>query len=343
MERRDFLKMAAAMGATVFLAKYASMVAEAFKPAINGEVRVVWLQGAGDTGCTISLIQGAHPDLVDVITQFRLSVAFHPTIMFTQGEEAVKPLTKIVEDMEPLDVLIVEGGVPKGNYCTVGEIDGKPVPFEWWVRKLGEKTRGAIVAVGDCAASGGIPAAAPNPTGCRPVKEVLPGKTVINITGCPPHPDWITLTLASVLLGYTPELDEYGRPKVFYSQYIHDLCPRRGFYDKGEFAEKFGEDKCLWKLGCKGPVTRADCPYRKWNNGVSMCTQNGGLCTGCANPRFPEAPTSPFHKEVEAVPTVLGIDLTKWAYAVAAAAAIGIAAHAVRRRGGTQKPEVEEV
>jgi len=342
LQRRDFLKAAVALGGVLLLGSQLSRVAEAFKLALDGKVKVVWLQGAGDTGCTISLLQGAHPDLVDVITRFRLEVAFHPTVMAAQGEAAVKPLERFVEGLEPLDVLIVEGAIPKGEYCTVGEVEGKPVPIEEWVRRLGEKA-GVVVAVGDCAAFGGIPAASPNPTGCKPVKEILPGKTVVNISGCPPHPEWIILTLAAVLSGEKLELDEYGRPKVFYSHYLHDLCPRRGFYDRGEFAEKFGEDKCLWKLGCKGPIVKVDCPMRLWNNGVNMCTQNGGICVGCAHPRFPETPLSPFHKEVEAVPAVLGIDLKTWAYGLAGVAALAIALHAIRRKAGTRHPEYEEV
>ena len=342
MHRREFLKAALTAGSLLLLSRYTAQLAEAFKLAIEGEVKVLWLQGAGDSGCTISFLQGAHPDLVDVVTQFRLAVAFHPTIMVPQGEDALKPLKDVVEGLTRLDLLIVEGAVPEGAYCSLGEVEGKPIPFEWWVRKLGEKAE-TILALGDCAATGGISAASPNPACCRPVREVLPGKRVVSLTGCPPHPEWITITLATLLSGETLELDEYGRPKLFYSHYIHDLCPRRGFYDRGEFAERFGEDKCLWKLGCKGPVVKADCPLRLWNNGVSMCTQNGGLCTGCAHPRFPETPTSPFHKEVEAVPAVLGIDLRTWAYGLAGIAALAIALHALRRKSGTKHPEYEEV
>ena len=39
------------------------------------------------------------------------------------------------------------------------------------------------------------------------------------------------------------------------------------YFDKGIFAKHLGESTCMFKLGCRGPVTRTDCPVR---NGMNM-------------------------------------------------------------------------
>ena len=312
--RREFLKLAGIMGAGAVLTLHTPAIKEIFAEAVGEEgVHVIWLQGSSDNGCTISLLQGAgtpvSPDLVDVIRAFRLSIDFHPTIMIPTGDQALKPLKDAAEGITPLDVLIVEGSVPEGNYCTVGEINGTPVPFIDWVTTLGAKAT-YVVAVGTCAAFGGIPAANPNPAKCKSVSEVLQ-KEVINIPGCPPHPDWMTLTLADVLSGNKLKLDSLGRPKAFFQDNIHTNCPlKRRYHDNGKYAEWPSDEGCLYRLGCKGKKTSGDCPVRLWNNGVSSCTTGywnnegaqvypaGAPCIGCTEPEFPEKPFSPFYEKL---------------------------------------------
>ncbi len=297
--RREYLKTIAVMGTLAAVKIYTADIKRALALAASGEVRVLWIQGAGCTGCTISLLQTNDPDLVEAITNFRLAIDFHPTIMIPAGEEALTELEGTVQGKKPLDVLIVEGAVPEGNFCMVGERNGEPVPFEKWVRELGEKAK-YVVAVGTCATFGGIPSGQPNPTKCRGVQEVLPGKTVINIPGCPPHPDWMLLTLTPVLLGHANwiELDEDNRPKMFFHDYIHDLCQRRQFFENMRIAETFGEDECLWMLGCRGPITKSDCSLRLWNKGTSFCILSNGPCIGCTEKGFPDPPFSPFYQPV---------------------------------------------
>jgi hydrogenase small subunit len=160
------------------------------------------------------------------------------------------------------------------------------------------------------------------------------GLPVINIPGCPVHPDWLLLTLAAIILGKGGliELDRYNRPTVFFppDHTIHENCPRRGFYDIGQLDTEFGEGHCLWKLGCKGPIVHADCALRLWNAGQNMCTQAGSPCIGCVEPGFPDA-MSPFYVEIEKIPTLVGVDVGTAAKVAVGAAAVGVAAHAVRR------------
>jgi len=76
------------------------------------------------------------------------------------------------------------------------------------------KGAAAIVAMGSCAAFGGIPKAKPNPTGAVSVADVIKDKPIINIPGCPPIPVVITGVLAHYLtFGSLPELDKYGARK----------------------------------------------------------------------------------------------------------------------------------
>lgn len=334
LNRRDFLKFAGMMGAGMFLDFYQPQIVEALEQAASSGVKLVWIQGQGDTGCTMSLVQGKYPNIYDAILKLNVDIRFHPTIMAPYGEAAMNAL-----DIEP-DVLVVEGAIPDKKYCTVGD---RPVID--LVKELGARTKVGVVAVGACAAHGGIPAAKGNLTNARGVREVL-GKPVINLPGCPPHPDIILITLASVIItGKIPDLDSFGRPTALYRKVIHDECARRGFYDKGLFATSFAETdislgKCLYKLGCRGPVTLSDCAYRKWNNGVNVCMNAGAPCIGCYHEAFPDA-VSPLFEEIEKVPTLVGIDAVTVGAAVIGVTAVGIAAHAIRR-GITKKPSLKE-
>ena len=116
-------------------------------------------------------------------------------------------------------------------------------------------------------------------------------KPVINVAGCPPHPDWFIGTVAYVLLVGLPkpqDLDEYKRPKAFFSKLIHENCSRRAYFEEGKFAKKFGDPGCLNELGCKGPVTHSDCSLRLWNHGTNWCIGAGSPCIGCCEPTFPD-------------------------------------------------------
>jgi hydrogenase small subunit len=222
------------------------------------------------------------------------------------GETVLEVLKESSSEKKGNYILVVEGAIPTakgGSYGTLGERNNKPVSMLSRLESLAANAS-AVIALGTCAAFGGIPAASPNPTQCIGVAEALNSRNiavpVINIPGCPPHPDWFMGTVASILLSGLPhpeDLDEYSRPKAFYGQTIHENCPRRAYYDEGKFAKKLGDPGCLYELGCKGPVTYADCPLRLWNNGVNWCIGNGSPCLGCTEPGFPDI-VSPFYEKM---------------------------------------------
>jgi hydrogenase small subunit len=310
---------------------------------------------AGDSGCTISMLQASNPDLIGAAEDLQLSADFWQPLMtpdhdlgwvsagYTTEDTSQIPLINAAFGDAPVDVLVVEGtpqvGAPRGgragDFCTIGEQNGTPVNAYELLQKLASKAS-YVVAVGQCSAFGGIPAAKGNLTQAVPVTTALKmagistKNPVINLAGCPAHPDWTLITLASVLQGFTPELDELGRPKAFYNHIVHDGCPRRGAYGKGQFAQTFDDPiGCFWKLGCKGPITESACSVTKWNGGTGFCTQTGPMCWGCMHPNFPDSPTSPFFSQVELVPAFFGLNADTVAGAAGVGVAVALGAHAI--------------
>jgi hydrogenase small subunit len=275
------------------------------------EYPIIWLQGAGCTGCSVSILNAVSPRiqnllLDEMVPGHQLRLLFHATIMAGQGERVVKVLKDTQKDRKGGYILVVEGAIPtaeKGLYGTVGEINGEHLTVEQSVEELGRNAL-ATIALGTCSAFGGIPAAKPNPTQCKSVKAIFSEKgietPVVNVPGCPPHPDWFTGTISVILfsgLGAL-EVDDLARPTLFYGRLIHENCPRRADFDKGKFAQKLGDDGCLYLLGCRGHYTYADCPLRQWNSGVNWCIKAGSPCLGCVEPEFPDG-TSPMYEKIK--------------------------------------------
>jgi len=273
------------------------------------EQPVIWLQGAGCSGCSISLMNSVSPTirnllLDEIVPGKHISLLFHPTLMAASGELSIEVILN--RNKQSNYILVLEGAIPtaeNGVFATVGEEKGKPVTLYSRFKELA-KDAVAVIGVGSCAAFGGIPAAKPNPTGSKSVMKVLEEENIkapcINIPGCPPHPDWFVSTVAYIMLNGLPsskELDDLKRPKFIYSQLIHENCPRRPFFDEGKFARNFGEEGCLYELGCKGPFTYADCPTRHWNGGVNWVIGAGSPCLGCVEPTFPDI-SGPFYQKI---------------------------------------------
>ena len=264
------------------------------------EVPVLWLQAGACSGCSVSLLNIKSPTIQDillgeVVPGKHVSLLWHPNISAAQGDQVLDILEKLKNGDEGSFILAMEGAISTkdgGIYCEFCEKDGKGITVLQHLLDLAPKAM-AILSVGTCASFGGIPAAGSNPTGCKPVYEVLKeyniATPVVNIPGCPPHPDWFVGTVATVLIAGlgAVDVDEHLRPKAFYGKLIHDNCPRRGQFDRGNFAQDFGDDGCLYKLGCKGPVTHSDCPKRQWNSGVNWPIGSGHPCIGCVEPFFP--------------------------------------------------------
>lgn len=300
VSRRGFLKTITGTAAGIGLSQvFNPALVSAMKKALEHHP-VLWIQGQGCTGCSVSLLNSVDPSIADVLLKV-ISLQFHPTVMASEGETALENLYKIAEEYKGKFSLAVEGAIPmaaEGKYCVVGELDHKEITMVDMVKDLGAKA-GSVLAVGTCASYGGIPAAEGSETGATGVIEFFKTygiKTpVVNIPGCPPHPDWIVGSIAHLLTKGIPELDDDARPLIFYGENIHDNCPHLVQYDAGEMAEKLSDaNGCRMDLGCKGPETNADCFKRKWNSGMNWCVDNA-VCIGCVEPGFPDA-SSPFYE-----------------------------------------------
>ncbi len=268
------------------------------------EIPVVWLPAAACTGCSVSLLNSDSPTIKNVLVDpvvpgVHINLRFHPTIMASAGEQALEVLEETRKDKKGGYVLVVDGAIPAGateEYCVMGERNGVPVTIQSrFVELAGDAL--AILAVGTCASFGGIPMGGTNPSNCMPVRKVMEikgiQKPLINIPGCPPHPDWFVGTVASIVLNGLPGLDDLDdnlRPKAFYGKLIHENCPRRASFDEGKFAKQFGDEGCLYELGCKGPITYADCPTRRWNGSTNWVIGAGSPCLGCTQPEFMSLP-----------------------------------------------------
>ena len=255
--------------------------------------KVIWLNGANCSGCTVSLAnlfsQDGPTDIVDLLFN-TIDLAFHPTLMAASGDLAVQQLKNTIQGSY---ILAVDGGIPTafgGNTCILWTDNGREVTALEAVETLAPHAA-AVLGIGTCASSGGIPAASPNATGIVPVSDIA-GTRTINIPGCPTHPDWIVWTVAHLLSGEIPQLDEQNRPSALYESVIHQNCPRRGYEEVTTFGVP---GQCLKALGCKGPETKSDCPSRKWNNGTNWCIGAGAICVGCTERDFPDK-FSPFYK-----------------------------------------------
>jgi len=342
LSRRDFLRLAAAVGASTVLWQYKLDILKVLGEA-KDYVHICWLNGAGCTGCSVSFAQAADPDILEVLMSVTtytsgLPIAL-PDWMYvvhpTSGSLAVTYINDWIKHLGPgPKILVVEGSMQYPGFCETGGRD-----FRDWVKDTAA-VADYIVAFGSCSSFGGIPHAKGNPTGAMGVQEFLKkigmedkAKAVINLPRCPGHPASLILTLASVLAGVVPELDQYNKPLAFFGKNIHEeQCPFRPFYDKGIFAI-FGQSEqgCRFKIGCKGPVTWADCPSVKWNDGTAFCIEVGAPCLGCSQPAWPDGDYAPFFTELPSLPTVLGVPVETWGTGLAGAAAVGVAVHLARK------------
>jgi hydrogenase small subunit len=246
---------------------------------------VVWLQGAGCTGCSISFLNRvatAAPTTAAAVLTDSIDLVYHPNLMAAAGETAAAVAAQAAGGSF---ILVVEGGVPTafgGAACWAWSRAGSDVTFQQAVTDLASRAT-RVLAVGTCAAFGGISAAGSNPAGVRSV-AVATGKAAINVAGCPPHPDWIVWVIAQLLAGNDPALDAWGRPVELYGGNLHAGCPRNG----PTMAATFGVDgQCLMGRGCRGPATCAPCASQKWNDRNNWCVDANAPCLGCTEATFP--------------------------------------------------------
>ncbi len=249
------------------------------------KLNLIWLEATGCSGNIISLLNAQNPDVIYLFKEM-VTLTYSNSLMAAEGEEAFQ---QFLDTLETEFILVVEGAVAtkdQGLYNVIARYKGKLVTAMEAVKLAGEKAK-VVLAVGTCASFGGPSAARPNPSGSVSVSDFL-DREVIRLPGCPCHPDWVIGTIANLIAFGMPELDEKNRPIIFYGITVHDQCSRRSSFNKGIFAKKLGDPECMFKLGCRGPITKTDCPVRQWNGYVNWPIEDNTPCIGCAQERFPD-------------------------------------------------------
>ena len=261
----------------------------------KGKLPVIWLETSDSGDNNIAFMNTTYPYLQQVFTDM-IDLLYSNTFMAAQGTDALDLLFESAKEFQGKFVLIVEGAIPtkdKGIYNIIARTNTGNITALDAVTNLGRLAQ-YVIAAGTCASFGGASSAAPNTTGSVGVSKVLK-QEVINVSGCPVNPDWLVGTLAHLLMYGKPELDNLGRPKLFYGNTVHRHCQRRSYFDKDDFAKKLGDVECMFSQGCIGPRTGSDCPYRQWINHVSWPVKVNTPCIGCTNQDFPDA-SAPFFK-----------------------------------------------
>ncbi|TXT34979.1 MAG: hoxB [Comamonadaceae bacterium] len=283
---------------------------------------VLWLQSGGCGGCSMSLLCADTADFQGQLRQAGIHLLWHPSLSLETGQEALAVIQACLSGQTPLHALCIEGAILRGPEGTgrFHLLAGTQEPMLAWVQRLSAVAQ-HVVAVGSCAAFGGITAAGSNPTDACGLQyegdqpggllgrdwRSRSGLPVINVAGCPTHPGWVLETLAA-LADPQPlpadQLDALGRPRFYSDQLVHHGCTRNEFYEYKASAEAPGDLGCMMEnRGCKGTQAHADCNIRLWN-GEGSCVRGGYACISCTEPGFEE----PGHR-FDQTPKVAGIPI----------------------------------
>ncbi|MFN8078059.1 MAG: hypothetical protein U0Q19_00695 [Kineosporiaceae bacterium] len=272
---------------------------------------LLWLEGGACSGNTMSFLNAEEPTAVDLVTDFGIDVIWHPSLGMELGDQVQQILRECASGERQVDIFVYEGSVlmgpnGSGRYDMFAER-----PMKDWVAEIAPKA-GVVVAVGDCSAWGGIPATPPNPTDAIGLQYLkgdrggflgkdfvsAMGLPVVNIPGCPAHPDWITQVVVALAAGRTADiaLDDLQRPKTFFSSFTQTGCTRVQFFEYKQSTIDFGQGTrtgCLfYEFGCRGPMTHSPCNRILWNRQSSK-TRAGHPCTGCTEPGYPHGDLMP--------------------------------------------------
>jgi hydrogenase small subunit len=278
------------------------------------EIDILWIsEGMSCDGDSVSITASDQPSIEDVVLGLvpgLPKVNLHNKVLSPTlgGEEFLAPFRAAAAgDLSPF-ILVIEGSIPNQNiiegegYWTSFGNDretGQPLTLNWWIDQLAPKAW-ATVAIGTCAAYGGIHAMAGNPTGSMGLADYLgwdytstAGLPIVNIPGCPVQPENFMETLAWVLFHAAgaappPPLDDLLRPQWLFGKTVHEGCDRAAYYEQSDFAKDYNSPKCQVKIGCWGPVVNCDVPKRGWMHGIGGCPNVGGICIGCTMPGFPD-------------------------------------------------------
>jgi ferredoxin hydrogenase small subunit len=306
---------------------------------VREPLNLLWLQSGGCGGCSLSLLCAEGPDLYTSLESAGINLLWHPSLSEASDKAVIQLLEAILSGDQRLDLLCLEGSVvcgPNGSGL-FHRLAGTGQPMMQWIERLAG-VAGHVLAVGSCAAYGGITAAGGNPSESCGLQydQTEPGGLlgrafsdpgglpVINIAGCPVHPNWVSETLVQIAFGdlAAEDLDDWGRPRSYADHLVHHGCPRNEYYEYKASAEKPSDLGCMMEnMGCLGTQAHADCNTRLWN-GEGSCLRGGYACINCTAPGF-EEPGHSFTRtpKIAGIPVGLPTDMPKaWFVALASLA-----------------------
>lgn len=268
------------------------------------KTKILWLSAIACNGNVHSFLN--YNQLENFMENFEF--IYHPII------DSKYILEDIITKDIPCDILLIEGSISH-EYKKADE------PIINIINKY-SKIVTKIVTVGTCATFGGIfkQSSYSYTTGLHfNEKEStflfkhLKEKT-ISISGCPIHPDNLANTLYAIKYDIDIALDEYLRPKEYFSYTIHNGCTRNEYFEYKVDNHKFGEKEgCMfYDHGCKAPYTQGNCNKILWNE-VNSKTRNGSPCFGCTNPDFPSSNFFNTKKNM-GIPQILPLGVGKRVY-----------------------------
>jgi uptake hydrogenase small subunit len=202
------------------------------------------------------------PNLLDFLESHRVRLLWHPSLSLESPREAAGVIERILAGEQELTLLCVEGSIIHGPSGTgmFDTFEGRPKRD--LVSALCDRSD-YVLAMGTCAAFGGIPAAPPNPSESTGLQfrnsqqggllgqewRSRAGLPVLNLAGCPVDAATMIDTMVSILGGVPLELDRYNRPgavKPCLSDAVHRKCGT---------AEKVGYS-CYGCIGARFPTTK---------------------------------------------------------------------------------------
>lgn len=268
---------------------------------------VVWLQALTCNGNTQSFLSSNSVRFEQFLNSFEL--LYHPCLTHEMT------LTSLLQSNENIDFLLIEGAITDNTtFFSLGDLSCLDV-----LQKLLKRTE-HIICVGSCASYGGLHAKFELNAKIQGVSQSLNDieykskHPIVNLTGCPVHPEWIFQTLFSLKAFGSIALDEKQRPVELYSHLAHHGCVRNEYFEWKVESHNFGlKEGCLfYDQGCRGPMTHSSCNKILWND-VSSKTRVGMPCIGCTEFDFPRENLFETKKNI-GIPAEVPLGISKRAY-----------------------------
>ena len=246
---------------------------------------VVWFQAITCNGNTHSLLSSNTNKFELFLDNFEL--IYHPSLTID------KILQDVLNQEEKIDFLLIEGSISSNkDFFTINEDS----TFNY-LNKLASKSK-YIIEIGRALKNENL----------KNLKY-----QIVNLTGCPVHPEWIFQTLYTLNTFGTILLDEEARPKELYGTLAHHGCTKNEYFEwkiEGGFGQKEG---CLfYEQGCRGPMTHSSCNKILWND-INSKTRVGMPCIGCTEVDFPRNDMLETKKNM-GIPLDVPLGISKRAY-----------------------------